>query len=481
MVAAVVSAIFYIFILNVQPMKSLFLALCLLLLAGLLDAQVTVLLPCSKDAAIGYHDGAGTAGNNYGSAIQNAAFMIPSAAAPSGSNGNRALIGFNLSTIPAGATILSANLNLYAIGPFGSVQGHFGANSSYLRRITQSWGEYTATWNNQPTATTQNQVILPASASATQNYLNINVLAMVQDMISNPAPGYGFLLGLVNEVNTNGLCFASRDHSNQALHPTLEVVYETCSNQNLGLYPSPAATVCAGQTFAMMSTGSNGSISWYASASSQTVIGTNVFYSPPGVNTFTPGIYTYYAGVPGCLSSPRAAVSVTVQPLPAVSASADRSVICAGEPVTLSAGGALTYTWSNGPVAFSQSPSQVVGPGTTTSYYLSGMLGGCTGTAQVQVVVDKCTFTDETVIQRAGLDIYPNPSVHVFAIRSGGAVLFDQLRICDVQGRPVKTYTWPVGRNSCEIRDAGLAPGIYFCSILNGSQTLATKKIIISD
>lgn len=189
-------------------------------------SQITVTLQASKDAAIGFHDGAFTAGNNYGGAIQNAAFCIPGVAAPSGYNVNRALIDFNLGVIPANATVVSAALNLYATGPFGSVPGHIGpANSCYIERITQPWGEYTATWNNQPTSTTLNQVTLSATSNATQDYTNINVFSLVQDMLNNSPAGHGFLLKLVNQASSNGLSFCSRDHSNTGSHPTLVITY----------------------------------------------------------------------------------------------------------------------------------------------------------------------------------------------------------------------------------------------------------------
>lgn len=127
---------------------------------------ITVTLTCNKDAAIGYHDGASTANNNYGNATQNAAFAIPSSFS-SGLNVNRALIGFNLSTIPANASIISAALNLYALGPYGTLPGHTGsANSSYIRRVIQPWNEYTVTWNNQPSTTILNQVTLAQSLSS---------------------------------------------------------------------------------------------------------------------------------------------------------------------------------------------------------------------------------------------------------------------------------------------------------------------------
>lgn len=201
--------------------------LALLLITSVSYTQTTIVLTPDRDAALGYHDNYNTSNNNYGTAIQGATFCIPGASG--GYNKNRAVIHFDLSTIPANATVISATMNLYATGPLGTLQGHTGTNNSaYLQRITSSWTEMGVTWNTQPTYTTTNQVTLPASTSSTQDYLNINVLALVQDMINNPGSSDGFLLQLVNDVNTNALLFYSRDCGIPAKVPQLSITYMVC-------------------------------------------------------------------------------------------------------------------------------------------------------------------------------------------------------------------------------------------------------------
>ena len=209
-------------------MKIIYTALGILLIPIMSLGQTTITLTASKDAAIGYHDGASTANNNYGYAAQNAAYAIPAVAQVGGLNVNRALIDFNLGAIPANATIMSANLNLYALGASGSLPGHSGpSNSAYLERVTQNWAENTVTWNNQPTSTAVNHVTLNQSTSATQNYLNISVTNLVQDMVNNSSTSFGFKLKLITEAATNSLLFASKDNSNSSLAPTLVVTYST--------------------------------------------------------------------------------------------------------------------------------------------------------------------------------------------------------------------------------------------------------------
>nr|HQH59319.1 choice-of-anchor J domain-containing protein [Bacteroidales bacterium] len=77
--------------------------------------------------------------------------------------------------------------------------------------------------------------------------------------------------------------------------------------------------------------------------------------------------------------------SVTVNPLPTVSASANPSSICVGGSSVLSASGANTYNWSN-----NMTGSQItVSPATSSTYTVTGTnLNGCTNTATVSITVN---------------------------------------------------------------------------------------------
>ncbi|MEX1188511.1 MAG: DNRLRE domain-containing protein [Bacteroidia bacterium] len=205
--------------------------------------QTTVTLGPSQDAAIGFHNGFNTANNNYNNATQFAAYCIPGT--NTGINVNRALMQFDFSSIPAGAIITSANLNFYKIPVLGVLSGHtVGNNQSYLKRITQSWNEATVTWNNAPISTTDNQVILAAAVSPAQDFLNIDVLEMVQYFVANPLNNFGFLFGLVNETPTRVLGFCSNSYPEVELRPTLQVTY--CVPSLLSITALGSATICEG-------------------------------------------------------------------------------------------------------------------------------------------------------------------------------------------------------------------------------------------
>ncbi len=154
---------------------------------------------------------------------------------------HRSLIEFDLSAIPLNSTIIGAYLSLYSYNStvIGTHSTLSGSNEAVLQQITNGWNENTLTWGNQPPTTTVNQVILPQSTSAIQDYLNIDVTAMIQDMINNPTTGHGFLFKLTNEQYYRRMLFASSDNPDPNLHPKIEIIYSstgtvTQNSLNLG-------------------------------------------------------------------------------------------------------------------------------------------------------------------------------------------------------------------------------------------------------
>lgn len=101
---------------------------------------------------------------------------------------------------------------------------------------------------------------------------------------------------------------------------------------------------------------------------------------------FTPTITTTYT-VTGtdantCINT--AVLTIDVHNLPIVTASVNPSVICNGFSTTLSSGGALTYTWSNGAIS-----GTAFSPTITDTYTVTGTDGnGCTNTAMQTVTVN---------------------------------------------------------------------------------------------
>ena len=102
--------------------------------------------------------------------------------------------------------------------------------------------------------------------------------------------------------------------------------------------------------------------------------------------TVTPGSTTAYTVTGtngGCTSS--AATTITVNPGPSVTINASANPICSGASITLTAGGATSYSWDNG---LGSGNPMIVSPATTTTYTVTGTTAGCTGTAAITVTVN---------------------------------------------------------------------------------------------
>lgn len=141
----------------------------------------------------------------------------------------RALIKYDISSIPKGVYVTSAKLYLYAksnalngdhVNPmYGS------ANTSLLQKITAPWTTAGVGWLNQPATNTSSQKTLAQSTSSHQNYV-VNIKDFVQSWINNPASNYGMLLRLQNEVAYNSMIFNSGIAAD-SLQPTLVICYTT--------------------------------------------------------------------------------------------------------------------------------------------------------------------------------------------------------------------------------------------------------------
>jgi gliding motility-associated-like protein len=103
-----------------------------------------------------------------------------------------------------------------------------------------------------------------------------------------------------------------------------------------------------------------------------------------GVNQSNAGVYEETFVIGSCDSI--ATITLVVNPLPTINATATSSPICAGQSTQISATGGTTYTWNQG---LGSGASQTVSPNTSTTYEVTGTDGnGCSNTAQVTVSVN---------------------------------------------------------------------------------------------
>lgn len=156
----------------------------------------------------------------------------------------RSLLYFNLSSIPANSAIQSATLSLYGFD--GDIDTNYGSNESLIQRITSVWNPSTVTWNTQPNSDTVHEVVLPASTSFYEDYLNRDVTILIQDLYNNPANFTGLMLKLKTESIYNRLVFRSAHQPDSAKFPTLTINYSLMGTDEMSpenyfsVFPNPS-------------------------------------------------------------------------------------------------------------------------------------------------------------------------------------------------------------------------------------------------
>lgn len=213
-----------------------------------LRAQEVMLFYPTMDAVIGIHPGFDSENSNYNSADW---FGVGSQPGNLGGENNfRALMAFDLSSLPPGTLIDNATLDLFGRGPVGlgdaASIGNIGDNSALLLRATEAWSDNSVTWNAEPDISFVNGVVIPPSTQTVEDYIGIDVTNMIQSMVDEPALDHGMELRLVTEEVTRGLFFCGKDFSDPLKRPRLSikpheaVAIEEHDVLHLRSFPNPA-------------------------------------------------------------------------------------------------------------------------------------------------------------------------------------------------------------------------------------------------
>ena len=192
-------------------------------------------------------------------------------------------------------------------------------------------------------------------------------------------------------------------------------------------------SLCIGQSLSLTASGAS-SYTWSNGSNNPVLV------LSPSVST----IYTVSAlGSPSNYICPSTqSVAITVNPLPTVTASADRTLICNGESLHLSAQGANNYTWF--PINFT-GPTVYPSPTISTTYTVNGAdNNGCEANSNIRVIVSYCANVGSEMYNDPSLIFYPNPSNGHLTIKVIGK---QKVELLTLQGTIV--YETTIENESC--------------------------------
>ncbi|MBD2700531.1 DUF11 domain-containing protein [Spirosoma sp. BT702] len=227
-----------------------------------------------------------------------------------------------------------------------------------------------------------------------------------------------------------------------------------------------ADTICSGSSVVLTATGCNGTIQW-----SNGVTGVSSITVNPNANI------SYYAECKfrTCVSAPSNTVDVVVLSLPTPEITADKSIVCSGEKVVLTATGCLgTVKWYG---IDRLGASIEIYPTQTTEYYATCKVGACESdrSTSVRVTVNTSTAPAPTIAASA-TSICSGGLVSLTATGcTSGTVVWS-----DGQMGSVVSVTPTVGNSSyyalCKV---GTACGTGRSNVININITTTPKPTIV--
>jgi PKD repeat protein len=249
--------------------------------------------------------------------------------------------------------------------------------------------------------------------------------------------------------------------------------YITVTNGNCvsptSSFTSSSASVCTGTVVTFNSSASTNANSYlwtFNGGSPATSTAAN-----PSVTYNTPGVYDVSLRVTGgncnIAVTQNTANAVTVKAIPAVTVSPAASISCTQSPVTLTATGATTYTWSPATgLSGTTGASVTANPATSTVYTVTGTTNGCSSPAYVSVQVTNVTanFTANPAI----VNINPGTGLVSFTNTSSTTALFYSWNFGDPASgtantssvkNPTHTYTQPGSYTVTLISASGSSSG----------------------
>ena len=309
----------------------------------------------------------------------------------------------------------SAKLKLKFIG--NALDSHSidsGANSFYVSRVIENWGEDTLRWktppfvafNRMPISTSIGQKEISGTTVGDEDY-EIDITDFINFWRQYPDSNFGLEFRLKTESGIRSLNFASGNHPNPALRPSIDMVISSCS-KNLANAGSDKS-VCEGQSIELDAQYGE-FFSWFNTEPIAKSTLSNLYIANPiaSPNRYK-NTYVLETTLGSCKSYDT--VVITRNQYPIISVGSDED-ICLGDSVELEASGGLNYLWlPNTNIVDNKAAKTMAYPKTNTSYVIGVDSGNtCIKYDTTKITVRKLADTDagESTILCEGENIQLN-------------------------------------------------------------------------
>ncbi len=428
----------------------------------------------------------------------------PAITIPQSSNPNEVLI--NTTTNPVTVTyvyVITANncsitQNVTVVvnpSPAVSIAGTSticSGNSTTLTAsgaTTYSWstGATTAAITITPTATTS-YTVTGSNTYSCSNAQTISVTVNPTPTVTATSSASTTCAGDSVSLNANGATTYVWSNSSTGasiiVNPTVTTTYtvtgtdgngcSATSSVSITVNPLPAVTIsgtnaiCTGSSTTLTANGASTYV-WSNSATTSSIT-----VSPTASTSYT------VTGTDSSGCSNTQTVTVTVNPLPNVTLSAQSTTTCINWTLDSLSGNPSGGTFSGTGVSGNNFNASVAGTGTFTITYTYTDGNGCTNSATTQILVNPCTGI-ASYGSSAALNIYPNPTdgdvtILLDAVDPGSCTI----QLVDVLGQEAYREQRKIatGSNSLVLHLRRMAPGFYTVVLRQENSTFKGRILV---